>query len=127
MSRTGSERGFSLLEVLVATVILSIGVVFLFPSFFMAADALVNTRERLTVQSWAENRLWESARTLEQVGGGVVLSDAGEVLLGKKTYAWEMESGEVDPGLSSLSLTVRWTSGGRMQEAAYVAWVATAG
>jgi len=123
MSRTGSDRGFSLLEILVATVILSVGVVFLFPSFFLAADALAIARDRLVVQSWAENRLWEDAMALEQAGAGAVVADAGEVRLGRKTYTWEKAVGEIEPGLFAMTLTARWMTGGRSREADYTTWV----
>lgn len=125
MSRTGNSRGFSLLEVLVAAVILSIGVVFLFPSFFMASDALGIAHDQLVIQSWADNKLWEDARALEQAGQDAAALDAGEVVLGKETYIWERSSEEVDPGLFALTLTVRWTAAGREHERAYVAWVPT--
>ncbi len=125
MSRTGNSRGFSLLEVLVAAVILSIGVVFLFPSFFMASDALGIAHDQLVIQSWADNKLWEDARALEQAGQDAAALDAGEVVLGKETYIWERSSEEVDPGLFALTLTVRWTAAGREHETVYVAWVPT--
>jgi len=125
MSRTGSKSGFSLLEVLVATVILSVGVVFLFPSFFLATDVLMIARDRLVVQSWAENRLWEEGRALQQVGRGAVGAGSGDVLLGKRMYTWEKRIEEIDPGLSAVTLTVRWAAGGRPREGVYTAWVAT--
>ena len=123
MSRTGNSRGFSLLEILVATVILSTAAVFLFPSFFMASDALGLCRDQLVVEPWADNKLWEDSRTLQQAGADTVAADAGEVILGKRLYAWERSCEEVEPGLFSLVLTVRWTAAGKQHETAYVAWV----
>ncbi len=125
MSRTGNKDAFSLLEVLVATVILSVGVVFLFPSFFLATDALGITNDQLVALPWAENKLWEDARALERVGPAVAGFDAGQVSLGKKTYIWERSSEEVEPGLFVLTLTVRWVAGGREHEMVYATYVPT--
>ena len=122
MSRTGNNRGFSLLEVLVATVILSTAAVLLFPSFFMASDALGIARDQLVAQPWADNKLWEDSRVLEQAGAGAVGSERGEVLLGKRLYVWERRCDEVEPGLQALTLTLRWTAAGKEHEKAYVAW-----
>ena len=127
MSRTGSEPGFSLLEVLVATVILSVGALFIFPSFFLATDALGIAKDRLTIQSWAEERLWEDARMLEQAGPGALVADAGEVRLGKRVYVWEKGAEEVEPGLFALTLTARWAAGGQARQETYAAWVAAPG
>jgi len=124
MSRTGSRDGFSLLEVLVATVILSVGVVFLFPSLFLATDALGISKDQLVVQPWAENKLWEDSRAVEQAGQAAALLDAGEVRLRQKTYIWERRCEEVEPGLAALTLTVRWTSAGKERQAVYATWVA---
>jgi prepilin-type N-terminal cleavage/methylation domain-containing protein len=123
MSRTGTDLGFSLLEILVATVILSIGVVFLFPSFFLSADALAIARDRLALQTWAQERLWEDGQVLRRMGRGAVAADAGEVRLGPKTYAWEEAVEEKDPGLFVLTLRAGWKAAGRPQEETYVAWI----
>jgi len=72
-------------------------------------------RDRLVVQSWAENRLWEEGRALQQVGRGAVGAGSG----------WEKRIEEIDPGLSAVTLTVRWAAGGRPREGVYTAWVAT--
>ncbi len=125
MSRTGNRDGFSLLEVLVATVILSVGVVFLFPSFFMATDALGIVNDQLVVQPWAENKLWEDTQALAQARPAVAGLDAGEVQLEKKTYIWERSSEEVEPGLFALTLVVRWVAGGREHEMVFATYVPT--
>jgi len=122
MSRTGSRDGFSLLEVLVASVILTLGAVFLFPAFFLASDALVIAQDRLQIQSWADNKLWEDAQLLEQIGPHVVSSDVGEVALGKRIYSWERDVQELDPGLFAVTLTLRWRAAGKQHEAVYLTY-----
>lgn len=81
-------------------------------------------RDRLVVQTWAENRLWEDEQTLKQSGPGAVAADAGEVQLGSKTYAWQRDVEEKEPGLSALTLTVRWVTSGQARQDSYISWVA---
>lgn len=125
MSRTGNKDAFSLLEVLVASVLLTLGAVFLFPSFFMASDALGIAHDQLVVQPWADDKLWDDAQALAQAGVDVPVFDTGEVVLAGKTYTWERSLEQVDPGLFALALTVRWAVAGKERKAVYVTWVTT--
>ncbi len=64
-----NKRAFTLLEVLLAAVVLSVGLVYMFPIFFRSADATAHLGKRLTVTRLLDNAVWEAREHLVENPG----------------------------------------------------------
>jgi len=62
------QKGFTLVEVCVATAILAIGVVFIFESFFIVLDLYQTHRDMMLLQPVIHERLWDVQNSLTRFG-----------------------------------------------------------
>jgi prepilin-type N-terminal cleavage/methylation domain-containing protein len=114
---SASRRGFTLVEVLAAACILSLGIVLVHRSFLSSLDAFSETYDYARVSSAADELLWEAVYRLTYIRSMQGAPDAGVIKVRQRPYAWTRvhESlGEV-PGaqLWKVEVSLQRTAGRR--------------
>lgn len=107
--RSRSNSAFSLLEVLIATAILSTAVIFIFRSFVTALSA-VKLSQNITLAGYlAEDKLWEIGQAYRL---GAPLTGSGSDNQGYPAFNWSYEISDTDmQDLKELRLTLSWQQG----------------
>ena len=126
ISKTG-KQGFTLIELMVATAVLSFGLVMLFEAFFSFMDVFNYSYRRLEVQRWMDQKIWEVEDEL--VRSGMLTSNefSGSFVRDGKDFNWSMTAlmiGEMEESfLYELSLNVFWKEIARDVKVSQVAYV----
>jgi prepilin-type N-terminal cleavage/methylation domain-containing protein len=109
MLRTG-RRSFTLIEVLVSVAILSVGIVFIFRSFFTCLNAFGRYVTYLNIMPWMNEQLWRAEDEIIRTGKPVSPSNQGEFTYEGKKFSWYLVSSPVDKNerLYRLDLAVSW-------------------
>lgn len=111
-----SLTGFTLIEVMVATVVLVVGVVIIFESFLMSLDALAVFNSRLNAQWFFDEKIWQIQSSLDEPAGAFLpMEDRGVIRLGIKEYAWASTMQIIDPTqeLYRVNLNLNWQQGNK--------------
>jgi len=118
MNKKVVPRGFTFIEVMVATCVLALGTVLFYEAFFANLDLFNYCKDSLEVALWMDERLWEASYQLRQ-GATLPKGDLeGEFFKRNKRFSWQLSaqsSGEVQDAytLCSLDLKVSWNAGRR--------------
>jgi prepilin-type N-terminal cleavage/methylation domain-containing protein len=103
------KRGFTLIEILVTTTILSLGIVFIYEAFFVSLRAYNYYENYVNVAPWMDEKLWEAQDAFTRIGTYESAPPEGELVVEGRTYAWRLSSELVDSGSNlyaiGLSLT----------------------
>lgn len=87
-----SSRGVSLVEVMVSTVILSVGIVVIYEVFLLSLDTLNFFNNRLNAQWFLDEKIWQVQNALDKPAGVFVpMSREGTVSLGGKRFDWKAD------------------------------------
>ena len=111
-----SDKGFTLIEVMVATVVLVVGVVVIFESFLISLDALAVFNNHLNAQWFFEEKIWQiQSRLNDPAGAFLPLESSGVIRLGAEEYAWKSTLQLVNPvqELYRVSLDLNWQQGNK--------------
>ena len=115
-SRTGNnKRGFTLIEVMIATVILALGTTFLSQSFFITLDSYNYCSRYLQVLSWADEKVWEAQQSLSEQGPAATLSNTGNFTEKGRNFVWYLSYSPVDANgsLYKIDFEMSWQEGSR--------------
>lgn len=104
------RAGFSLLEMLVASVVLAVGLVIVTETISSGLGASTRVERELLAGRLAADRLNRAA-----AGEYSALPQEGKSRFGGVEYRWRLQEGRHEGGLRSLLCSVRWTSRGRQQ------------
>jgi general secretion pathway protein I len=114
-------RGFTLIEMVVATVLLALGVVGTLACISSATRSTSISSEYTTAALLAQQKISELQAQPEQVQGGEQTGDFGEEY---PNFSWQLQ---VDSGvIASLfraTLIVEWRSGTRARRAQFVTYL----
>jgi len=125
IQRPVSYRGFTLVEIMVAAAILSLGIVAVYEGFFMSLEAFDRYTDFLNTSGQADEMIWKIEDTLAR-SGKIMLGDKEGILVsGGKEYLWNLRVNAVDVanGLYAVEITISQTSRSKKiatQKAAYV-------
>ena len=121
-SRTGTKpriafsvHGFTLVEVMLATVILALGTIFLSQSFFITLDSYNYCSRYLQVLSWADEKVWEAEESLSRLGPATVLDNAGVFTEKGRNFKWYRSYSPLgaDGSLYKIDFEMSWQEGAR--------------
>ena len=112
MWRTGS-RGFTLIEVMLTTVILSLAVVFIYEALFVSLDGFNYYTSYLRAAAWMNEKIWTSQEYLKRYGPQVQMPTSGELVTGNRRYEWSLSYPPIDAsgGLYKIDLVFMWKQG----------------
>ena len=116
MSLTGNKKnGFTLVEAMFATMVLSLGAVLLYEAFFISIDAFNYCADYLSIASLADEKMWEAQDSLSRTGGSDLTETGGILEALGKTFRWGLSYGLVDEAQSlyRVDLEVAWKEGKR--------------
>jgi prepilin-type N-terminal cleavage/methylation domain-containing protein len=126
MLRTGN-RGFTLVETLVAVSVLSLGLVMLYEAFFTCLNAFSYSQRRLDVQQWIDEKFWELEDELIRQGTLMMDERAGRFTKNNNHFFWQMSIDLIDStpeaNLYRLGLDVYWRQAQKNIRFSQVAYV----
>lgn len=108
MLRIGNRPGFTLVEVMVATAILSFGVTMLYNAFFICIDSVTYASNRLNAGMWAQNKIWEERDALLRSNMTSGTGTLGTESFNYRNFDWQGSVQPVDDALMALTLTLSW-------------------
>jgi len=88
-------RGFTLIEVMVATCILALGTVLIYEAFFISWDAFNYALNYLNVANWIDEKI-QAAEVILSREGSLNIPTEGEFRVGQHTFFWHIESIPID-------------------------------
>ncbi|MFC1658532.1 type II secretion system protein J [Candidatus Omnitrophota bacterium] len=123
MSITGN-KAFTLVEIMVATAILSLGLVMVYQAFFVCLDAFDYYLNHLNVQLWLDEMIWAMQDDFRQYGFFQPSQTSGGFVMGNKGFHWNMNYDARTPDeLYQISLNVFWKQGARNINLPRVAYI----
>ena len=115
MSPTGNKRekcqesGFSLIEVMLTVVVLTLIVLTIYPSNLLSLGVYGEYMNRLNIQNWAEEKMWETKEKILQSDAPEAGENTGELHYRNKTYRWRIEIQETDlKDFYTILLDIDW-------------------
>ena len=115
---TGSKKGFTFIEVMVAMVVLSAGIVAVYRSFFLCVDYLNNISSRWWANELVEEKVLDLTRAVQSSGGHVLTGDMTKtVMINHRPIAYQYKV-DVTPlpnieGLLRIDVNLAWHDGHR--------------
>jgi prepilin-type N-terminal cleavage/methylation domain-containing protein len=114
------DGGFSLVETLLAVLILAVGLTLVLRSFGSSLDALGNSAGYTRGLALVEERLWE----LESKGSIVPGTTTGQFAEEDRDFRWEVKASELGQmKLCETQVTVSWAQRGRPRAISVVTYL----
>ncbi|MCM8796059.1 MAG: prepilin-type N-terminal cleavage/methylation domain-containing protein [Candidatus Omnitrophica bacterium] len=102
------NRGLTLMEVMVATCVLSLGTLLIYESFFITLDSFNYYSNYLNVISWMDEKLWAAQDTLSHFGSFGQIETQGEFIKRNKNFRWNLAYNLIGNNLYQIDLTLSW-------------------
>ena len=114
MLKIGNDkRGFTLMEVMTATCVLSLGTVLIYESFFITLDSFNYYSNYLNVASWMDEKIWQAQDNLSRLGSSSQIDTRGEFINQNKNFRWNLSYNLISQNLYQIDLTLSWQEGPR--------------
>jgi len=109
------NKGFTLLEIMVATAVLSLGLVMIYQAFFISLNAFKYYSNYLKVSSWLDEKLWEAEDDLFRLGPLAQINPSGSLKVDNNNFYWNLSYGLIDEpqNLYKVDLALFWQEGKR--------------
>jgi prepilin-type N-terminal cleavage/methylation domain-containing protein len=126
MSRTGN-KGFTLLEVMITTVVLSLGATLIYESFFISVDSFDYYSTLFKTIPWMDEKIWQAQDNLARLGSNAQLETEGKLSTGSKDIIWNLAYNSMDEASSlfQINLALSWPQGRktiRLSRSAYASY-----
>jgi prepilin-type N-terminal cleavage/methylation domain-containing protein len=122
MLRTGN-KGFTLLEVMVATAILALGTLLIYESFFVSLDLFDYCSNYFAVASWMDETIWKAQDSLSHFGSLAEIETNGEFANRNKNFYWNLSYDIIDTtqllykaDLYKIDLVLFWQNGPKRRQ-----------
>ena len=110
------KRGFTLIEVLVTTAVLSLGIVLIYRGFFTLLDSYGYYSNYLRVAAFADEKLWQAQDALSCFGPGAGAGSSGRLNIRNKNFNWRLSVSPIEAeSLYRIDLAVDWQEGPRIR------------
>ncbi|MFH1507746.1 MAG: type II secretion system protein [Candidatus Omnitrophota bacterium] len=125
MLKTGVNRGFTLVEVLVATSVLGLGLVFIFQALFVSLDYFNYYSDYLNISFFLDELLWKGKDEIRRTSSIYALNNDGTYTVGNKPFYWNVYDSLIDRdfGLHEVGCVVRWRSGKKVRELSRLTYI----
>lgn len=107
------NRGFTLIEIMISTVVLSLGAVLIYGAFFTSLDSFNRYTDYLSLIPWMDQQLWQAQDNLTKSGALARIPTTGEFQKSGKAFRWGLSYGLIDDGLYKIDLDLHWQQGQR--------------
>jgi len=123
--KPASGKGFTLIEVLVTTAVLSFGMVSIFQALFIIMSAFSYISHYLNVVPIADEKVWQVQNAVRCDGPQAVFDKRGIFDAGGKKYDWTLSAvlADKDAMLYKIDLVTSWSEGRRNNRLARSAYV----
>lgn len=103
------NKGFTVIEVLLATVVFTVGMLFIYPAFFKCADLLFSISSRSGADLVANNLLLEAEKDLRGGSADTSLETSGKVIFAGQEFQYQrsVSSEGASGGLYRAQVVVR--------------------
>jgi prepilin-type N-terminal cleavage/methylation domain-containing protein len=107
MLRTGN-KGFTFVEVMVATAVLALVTVLIYESLFASLNLFNYYTDYLNLTPWADEKIWQAQDNLRRLGPSAQLDGGGEFVAANKRFNWNLSYGLLDEaqGLYKIDLAI---------------------
>lgn len=105
------NKGFTLMEIMVATVVLSLGTVLIYGAFFTSLDAFSRYTNYLNLIPWMDEQVWQVQDNLSKFGSLARIQTSGGFQKSGKTFNWGLNYSLIDGGLYKIDLDLYWQQG----------------
>ena len=111
------ERGFTLIEVMIAVTVLSVTLVVIQAGFLQSASLLSRVSRTLDAQQWAEEKMWQVKEDLFYADEPSPGEGLGAFRASGKEYSWTAEARPLSlPDEYAVNVRVNWLDSGRPVE-----------
>jgi len=122
MLQIGNKKkaAFTLIEILLAVVVLSLGTLFIYRSFFTSLNALERTSRRLWLSFWSEEKMWEKIDRFRRLGA-TDQQNRGLAEINGKDFFWRLSIHPAfgSPDLYGFELSVAESKGKKSREKSF--------
>lgn len=110
-----THYGFTLVEVMVATAILSLAVVLLYQTFFRFLDLFEYYSYYLYSAPWMNEKIWQAQDAINRLGPVAIIDTSGELMVMNKRCSWSLAYAPIDDAASlyRIDLELRLPEGKR--------------
>ena len=107
--------GFTLVEIMVTVVILSLGILAIYESFFVSLDAFNYYVNSLNAQAWISERIWDFQNQLIVIEFLELGDKRGSFIANDKDFHWSVYVNPVDEeyDVYKLDVSLFWQEGKR--------------
>lgn len=114
MLRIGSSA-FTLIEVMAAVAVLSLGILLIYETFFVSIDSMDFCSDYLDLACWVDERVWQAQNLLTIFGPSCVMETEGAFAKGHKAIEWSLSPALIDEtqGLYKIDFVLSWKQGKR--------------
>jgi prepilin-type N-terminal cleavage/methylation domain-containing protein len=116
--KTGSSKrragGFTMIELMIAAMILGLGTLLLNGGFMKSADLHGRYSNTLKAMLWADQKIWETRETLIYTEEPQTLPSQGSFVQDGKRFGWAVDIRSLsEQDLYSILVTMNWNEGNR--------------
>ncbi|MDB4349759.1 prepilin-type N-terminal cleavage/methylation domain-containing protein [Omnitrophica bacterium] len=126
MSRIGNRTGFTLIEVMAATMVLVAGVVFIYEAFFVSLDSFGYCSDYLNVASLVNEKVWEIQDDINRYGFLARIDKRGRFAMKNRNFYWSASCNLLaeapDLDLYKIDFSISWQAGSKKLRLSRVAY-----
>lgn len=111
--RLQEQGGFSLIEVVLCVVLLSVGLIAINQTLLKSLSTLSYIEHRYEADRIAQNQIWEIQNQAWYEKKSPLPRDKGVLLGSSKTFSYDLRSAQLSAFLYEVRLTVEWPESGK--------------